>query len=212
MHASNMLHDIADTLGTKSGEMKCKVVRTAMACDNYAGMWWLPKPALRKNPLLVVKYRALLMLFKATVEAVQGASGSIEATLRMTTEQLIITVTDLKAGIREQVALGASKPNGYAAAVTAVWWLCMSTGYVDFNTQTSSGCARSALVGPMYCKVATNTCFREVSICNRGGDAAHHAAAWPPNPRRPRGCPSLPGGARSPLVKRACRRSSWPNN
>ena len=138
-----LLHGVAETLGTTYWELKSKLIRTTMACDNYAGMRRLLQPALQNNRPLVVEYRALQLLFKATVEAVQGASGIVEATLNMASEQLINTVADLMGQPREMVATRAAEPNLYARYITAVWWLCRETGYLDYDTQTARGCYRS---------------------------------------------------------------------
>ena len=152
--ATKLLHYAAETLGTTSSKLKPKLIRTT---KSYDGMWRLLQPALQKNPLLIVDYRALQLLFKATDEAVQGAAGSVEATLNMTTEQLINTVADLTGKTREQAAMQAAQPNGHATLATWFLYGCKYTGYLDFETQTASGCIRSDLTVPVCC-VCGNQC------------------------------------------------------
>ena len=140
----------AEALETTFEALKGDLIRLKMAGE-YDGMWRLLQPAILENPMLVLEYQAVWLLFQATHGALLGATGTIEATQRMTPEQLTNTLADLSGLPWERVAKRASKPKGYAYLIALVWSFSRTTGYLDYDTQIAAGCIRSDLAVLVWC-------------------------------------------------------------
>ena len=166
MQAKKLLVLAAEALGTTYEAVEGDLICMKIAHDGYDGMWRLLQLALHKNPLLVLDYQALQLLFQATDEALQSESGpQVGATIIITSEQLINTMADLSGLPRERVAKRAAQPHGHAVMVALVEWFCKTTGYLDFDKETAGGCIRSDLEIP----VGNNEPYlQEASICDRG--------------------------------------------
>ena len=149
--AQNLLPQVAETLGTSYEALKADLISMSSARDSYDSMWQLLQPALRMKPLLVLEYQALWLLFQATDDALHGETRpQVEASIIITSEQLINTTADMSGLPREHVATLAAQHKEWAYLIAWVWMLSRTTGYLDFDTQTASGWIRSD-VPVWYC-------------------------------------------------------------